>query len=357
VVALRAQLEQHAGIPDLDVVDPAVPGFAQRAAFLLDRDGFCIIRDVLDTERLAKVRRGCEVAIREMVGRDPARAGNRGSHRYSFGAATAFFGLQDEWSVLLDPPVLMEVMEAIFGAGGGDFNTPGSTEYQHLHSDGGGVEGRYPDVKMEYRNDGTRRRVALNALEDPAFRYEVINIRELPIREYFVTANYPMEICLDSEVGHTTHNGATRQIPNTQSLDSRNGNPIPSEEQEPLWMKMSVTCPCPAGSVMLRDARAWHGGTPNLSHFTRAIPHPGLFSLPPQPGDPLNRVSEASLPYATWERMTEWGKNMCRYIVCQPGQETAKVDWEPNWHKRADDNANAKHQGLKVDNPFRHAKL
>ena len=35
----QAELQQHAGIPDIEVVDPAVPGFAQRAAFLLSRDG------------------------------------------------------------------------------------------------------------------------------------------------------------------------------------------------------------------------------------------------------------------------------------------------------------------------------
>ena len=33
---------------------------------------------------------------------------------------------------------------------------------------------------------------------------------------------------------------STRQIPGTQSLDTRNGNPIPSEADEPLWMKMST---------------------------------------------------------------------------------------------------------------------
>ena len=37
-----------------------------------------MIKDVLDAERLAKIRRGCEIAMREMVGRDPERAGNRG---------------------------------------------------------------------------------------------------------------------------------------------------------------------------------------------------------------------------------------------------------------------------------------
>ena len=39
VVQLRSQLDAHAGIQDLECVDPATPGFAQRAAFLLNRDG------------------------------------------------------------------------------------------------------------------------------------------------------------------------------------------------------------------------------------------------------------------------------------------------------------------------------
>ena len=39
VVALREQLIAGAGIADLEVVDPSVPGFAARAAELLERDG------------------------------------------------------------------------------------------------------------------------------------------------------------------------------------------------------------------------------------------------------------------------------------------------------------------------------
>ena len=134
VVRLRQQLAAAAGIPQLEIVDPAVPGFAQRwvlgalpapppnsscitdelscrsAKSLLSRDGFCVIRDVLDAERLAKLRRGCEIVIREMVGRDRNRLGNRGSHRYSFGQAPAHFGRQDEWATMIDPPVLSEVL-------------------------------------------------------------------------------------------------------------------------------------------------------------------------------------------------------------------------------------------------------
>ena len=50
-----------------------------------------------------------------------------------------------------------------------------------------------------------------------------------------IVCNFPMELTPGSPVAHTTHNGATRQIPATQQLDARNGNPIPTEEEEPLW--------------------------------------------------------------------------------------------------------------------------
>ena len=39
VCQLREHLIRNAGIPDIELVDPAVPGYAARAAFLLERDG------------------------------------------------------------------------------------------------------------------------------------------------------------------------------------------------------------------------------------------------------------------------------------------------------------------------------
>jgi hypothetical protein len=97
---------------------------------------------------------------------------------------------------------------------------------------------RWSLLSRRYRNDGTRHQVATGAdaiasySENPEYRYQVVNRRDLPVREYLVTANYPLEVCRDSEVGHTAYNGATRQIPNTQHLDVRNGNPIPTEDEE-----------------------------------------------------------------------------------------------------------------------------
>ena len=48
-----------------------------------------------------------------------------------------------------------------------------------------------------------------------------------------------MEVVPGSTVGHTAYNGVTRQIPGTQNLHA----PIPSIEEEPRWMRLSVTAP------------------------------------------------------------------------------------------------------------------
>jgi hypothetical protein len=56
------------------------------------------------------------------------------------------------------------------------------------------------------------RKLAVDAPEDAALCYEIVNMRDMPVREHHVTANYPLEICFGSDVGHTTHNGVTRQV-------------------------------------------------------------------------------------------------------------------------------------------------
>ena len=60
----------------------------------------------------------------------------------------------------------------------------------------------------------------------------------------------------------------------------------------------------------------------------RAIPHPGGFRKPQtrrQRGG-----GRRDLPYAVWEKMSEHGKHICRYIVAEKG---AKVDvqWTPDY--------------------------
>ena len=200
------------------------------------------MKDVLTRTQIETMRRGCDKVVRGMMAADGARSGNRGSHRYSFGSAPGFFEAQEEWSVLIDPPVLMECLNAIFqspkwtyahgAASGGDFVLPGCTEYQALHRDTG-----------DYLNDASGR----------------LDFRDMPCAS--ITVNFPMEVAPGSDIGHTSFNGVTRHIPGTQ----KSRESIPSLEEEPKWMKLSTTNPVPAGSVMIRDQRAWHGGTTVIS--------------------------------------------------------------------------------------------
>lgn len=187
---------------------------------------------------------------------------------YSFGSAPAHFGAFSEWNVLVDPPVLVECLNAIFqspdwwyahgAASGGDFVLPGATEYQGLHRDTG------------------------DYLRDPSGK---LDFRDMPCS--CITVNFPMEVKQGSSVGHTSHNGVTRHIPGTQNSRA----PIPSLEEEPRWMKLATTSPVPAGSVMIRDQRAWVSYTDQLVL-----------------GDTLVKLTQLNIQYnyCLYERAARW---------------------------------------------------
>jgi hypothetical protein len=131
VVALRNELAESAGIPGVEIVDPAENGFAERAARIFHRDGFVLVKDCLTPEKLEQVRAGAAHTINEMVKLDPHRVGNRGSHRYCFANAFNHFGRMADWALLIDPPPVLAVLEAIYGSPdfrlqgiGGDFVLP-----------------------------------------------------------------------------------------------------------------------------------------------------------------------------------------------------------------------------------------
>ncbi len=131
VVALREELAQSAGITGVEVVDPKEEGFAQKAARIFHRDGFVLVKDCLTPAQLEQVRAGAAHTIQEMVKLDPQRVGNRGSHRYCFANAFNHFGHMADWALLIDPPPVLAVLEAIYGSPnfrlqgiGGDFVLP-----------------------------------------------------------------------------------------------------------------------------------------------------------------------------------------------------------------------------------------
>lgn len=294
VRGLRDYLEANNGIRGLEVV---AADDVERAARLFHRDGFVAVADVLDEAQLAAIRAGCDSVIHDILSLDRNRQGNRGSHRYSFGSASLTGSLlhRPEWAMLVDLPRLTPIVTAIFGAptyacssGGGDFCLPGAVDYQPLHSD---------------MND----RVQFGDRFMWAFHDHrgVLNYRDLPVPR--VVCNFPM-------VDLTRSNGPTRQIPGTQHSQS----PIPALVDEPEWMKLSTVCPVPAGSVLIRDIRAWHGGTPNLSDQVRAIPNVEYWA--PWYREP----APVCMPRTIYDTLTDHGRQLCRYIVAD-SRETLKT--------------------------------
>jgi hypothetical protein len=286
VVALRERLRERTGIPGLEVVGP---DDVTRAAELFHRDGFVAVRDAIPRDHLERLRAAAAEVIATLVEADPQGAVGGGAgglpHRYSFGGTSASRHMfhRAEWCELIDLPTTTPILTEIFGSAnyivygaGGDIALPGAIEYQGLHSDNVWTE-----------------------LHDPVGG---VTMRDLPVP--VVHINFPL-VDLNSE------NGPIRQIPGSH----RSLAPIPRLADEPEWMRLSTICPLPAGSAIFRDARCWHGGTPNLSRDVRAMPNVEYFA-------PWFR-SEAlirSMPYESWRALSPHAQRISRYVVCDPGQ-------------------------------------
>ncbi|CAN5475471.1 hypothetical protein BH10PSE5_BH10PSE5_29580 [soil metagenome] len=290
VLALRDYLEANNGIKGLDILEP---GDTEHAVNLFRRDGFVVIANVLNGEQTEFLRDGCNAVAREILALDSDRAGNRGSHRYSFGGSSLTRSQlhRPEWQMLLDIPAVTEIVTAIFEspdyvlrAASGDFCLPGAVEYQPLHSD-----------VNDWRPDG---RTPFSSYFDPRGQ---VTIRDLPCP--YVCVNFlPQDV--------TKLNGPTRQIPGTQHSRVR----IPRLEDEPEWMRLSTVCPAPAGAIMVRDVRAWHGGTPNVSTSMRAIPNLEFYA--PWFREPI----VPGISYADYKKLSEHAQRLVRHCVADSSE-------------------------------------
>ncbi len=291
VMALRDHLVANNGIRGLEILEP---GEIERAVKIFERDGFVVVRDALTAEQLEVLRSGVLEAVDEIVAHDKDRTGNRGTHRYSFGGSSITRGMlhRPQWRMLVDLPIVTPILTAIFGSSdymvrsaGGDFCLPGAVRYQHLHSDMRDFES---PTSTPYSSFSDRR--------------NLLTVRDLPCP--YVCVNFiPWD--------QTALNGPTRQIPGTQHART----PIPTLEEEPEWMRLSTVCPAPAGAVQIRDVRAWHGGTPNLTDEVRAIPnveyYAPWFREPVIPG----------ISYQDHKTLSEHGQYLTRFLVADSSEE------------------------------------
>ncbi len=290
VQALSAYLQAETGIRGLEILSPADTAHAVQ---LFRRDGFVVIADVLDTAQIEILAKGCAEVAGEILALDDGRKGNRGSHRYSFGGSSLTRSQlhRPEWQMLLDIPVVNEVVTAIFGspdyvlrAASGDFCLPGAVEYQPLHSD-----------VSDWRSNAA---TPFSAFHDPRGH---LSIRDLPCP--YVCVNFlPQDV--------TRLNGPTRQIPGTQ----HSRTPIPTLAEEPEWMRLSTVCPAPAGAIMVRDVRAWHGGTPNVSDAIRSIPNLEFYA--PWFREPI----VPGIAYDDYRRLSERAQRLARCCVADSSE-------------------------------------
>ncbi len=312
VIALRKHLREHNGMHGLEMCDPSE---VERAARIFQRDGFVVVRDLLDKEKLAAFREGCTRVLRQILeipgvdGRKYLNETNRLPHRYSYGSSSASRQLLHDpvWASMVDLPTTTPILSAIFGSAeyvvlgsGGDLCLPGAIEYQHLHSDG-----RDPGVMPQQRLAQAKllgvelhRRDGSDELDAQTQR--MIIERTPPL----VTINFQM-------TDLTWENGPIRQIPGTQS--SAFGPPTP--EEEPEWMRLSTLVGAPAGAGVFRDNRAWHGATPNLSREVRAMPN--VEYGPPWIVE--TRDFMKTMPHEMWETLSPHAQRICRFLKAEPG--------------------------------------
>ncbi|MFT4655937.1 MAG: hypothetical protein ACJAXA_000190 [Candidatus Aldehydirespiratoraceae bacterium] len=291
IAAKRDYLEANNGLAGVEILDPSE---IERAVKTFRRDGFVLVRDALDPDQTEFLRTGVNDVVDDILALDAERVGNRGSHRYSFGGSSVTRSMlhRPEWQMLLDLPTVTPILTAIFEssdymvrAASGDFCLPGAVGYQPLHSD---MRDFSPDMPSTF-----------SSFYDPR---GFISTRDIPCP--YVCVNFlPFD--------QTKLNGPTRQIPGTQHSRA----PFPTLEEEPEWMRLSTVCPAPAGTVQIRDVRAWHGGTPNLSNELRAIPNLEIyapwFREPTIPG----------ISYADHKKLSEHAQKITRFSVMDSSEE------------------------------------
>ncbi len=291
VEQLRQYLSTNNGIPGLDVLELRD---LDRVQELFNRDGFVAVAGVLNDEQIEILRQECASVISEITAIDRERSGNRGSHRYSFGGSSMTRSQlhRPAWQMLLQLSDVHSVLGRLFGsadyslrAASGDFCLAGAVDYQPLHSD---VNDRRDNPPSKF-----------SSFYDPRGQ---LTIRDLPCP--YIAINFlPQDV--------TRLNGPTRQIPGTQNSRA----PIPTLDNEPEWMRLSTVCPLPAGSIMIRDVRTWHGGTPNVSDTVRAIPnlefYAPWFREPTVPG----------ISHADYKKLSADAQRAARFLVADSSEE------------------------------------
>ncbi len=311
VSAMRDTLRRNNGLQGVEVLEPHE---ADRAARIFFRDGFVVVRDLLDPDRLARFREASARILKQILeipgegGRKYVTESGRLPHRYSYGTASASRQLLHDpvWASMIDLPTTTPILERIFGGddynvigAGGDLCLPGAIEYQALHAD------FQPDWTLTAARIAAAVRLGVRPRTQPGTGEMDHQTRQLIFERTppHVTVNFLM-----SDL--TWENGPIRQIPGTQTRAQK----PPTLADEPDWMRFSTLVGAPAGAGVFRDNRAWHGATPNLSREIRAMPNVEYGA----PWVDTDRFA-GTLPHAIWQTLPPRAQRLARAITTPPG--------------------------------------
>jgi hypothetical protein len=311
VQRLREHLRAHNGLPGVEIV---APHEVERAARIFARDGFVVVRDLLDPAQLATWRDASARVLKQILeipgqgARKYITETGRLPHRYSYGTASASRELLHDpvWASMIDLPTTTPILTKIFGTAdyhvrgaGGDLCLPGAIEYQALHADVQETFAITPARLRAAQQVGIELRRKKGS-DELTFQTQQLILERTPPH---VTINFLM-------TDLTWENGPIRQIPGTQA---KVGKP-PSPHDEPEWMRLSTLVGAPAGAGVFRDNRAWHGATPNLSREIRAMPNVEYHG----PWLEENAFWK-SMPHDIWATLSPHAQHISRRVKTEPG--------------------------------------
>ena len=205
-----------------------------------------------------------------------------------------------EWHCLVDIPAVLQVLTSYWdsadfavAAAGGDLNMAGSRQHQMLHSD-----------------------LSRNQLLGP--KSTAGSGTKAPL----IAVNFLIE-------EQTQFNGPLQHIPGTQLLDLHY---VPKVNQEPEDWFFSTMCPAPAGTAVIRDVRAWHAGSPNITTVDRPLPnceYIAPFVVADKELMKQHRISKfpgnSQISFEDWEKLPEVARHLTRLVRAEKG-----VDVKPD---------------------------
>lgn len=233
----------------------------RRAVDLVRVDGYVVLERVLDSTLVETLHGEFLRVLEHHIARtDP----NRGTNRYQMHLP---FAAPFNAETLIANPFALSILDALLGADAvchyfaSDTPLPGS-DYQPVHSD---IALLFPETNLAL----------------PAYSV-VLNI---PLVD-FTLENGPLEIWP----------GGTHLFPG--GIDMRD-----------LAPRMNATpCLMPAGSMLLRDMRMWHRGTPNRSQ----APRPNLAMIYSRPWLKTH-YPPIAIPRATYDSLSDRAKRLFRF--------------------------------------------